>query len=404
MYDEEALILTCSRASCDRFRQLSVNKTRNMIMEALNAKCTLTATAPIESVAMDKTKGKSKGQIRTNRMLRIALLCLGVMSVLSLESKGNDQWEMGPFVKHGKPILSPKPESRFHCPVLDQEVRWEEQNVFNPAAVVKDGKVYLLYRADDKNPDLKWGRTCRIGLAYSEDGVNFTRHPEPVLYPDNDPWKQYEWEAGVEDLHIIEGEDGIYYMNYTTHNGEFDTVSVATSPDLYNWTKHGPAFLRQAGQIRGRTGVVVSQMKEGRPIAAKINGKYWMYYTHGCLLAWSDNLIDWVPVPGKAAWPGKGYEAGAIALLRDDGILLMTQSKHPSLGDWVLRQGLFDRHDLTRVLREQKEPFLYPEYDWEKRGFIRNATVSNGMVYFEGKWMLYYGAADRRIGLAVFSP
>lgn len=58
MYDEEALILTCSRASCDRFRQLSVNKTRNMIMEALNAKCTLTVTAPIASITVDDTKGE----------------------------------------------------------------------------------------------------------------------------------------------------------------------------------------------------------------------------------------------------------------------------------------------------------------------------------------------------------
>ena len=44
------------------------------------------------------------------------------------------------------------------------------------------------------NPALKWGRTCRIGLADSEDGIHFTRHPQPVLYPNNDPWKEYEWE------------------------------------------------------------------------------------------------------------------------------------------------------------------------------------------------------------------
>ena len=28
------------------------------------------------------------------------------------------------------------------------------------------------------------------------------------------------------------------------------------------------------------------------------------------------------------------------------------------------------------------------------------ATVANGLVYFKGEWLLYYGAADRHIGLA----
>jgi len=95
-------------------------------------------------------------------------------------------WGIGPFEKHPQPVLSPAPDSRFLCPVLGREVRWREQNVYNPAAVVRDGKVCLLYRADDRNPSLKWGRTCRIGLAWSEDGVRFTRHPAPVVHPDND--------------------------------------------------------------------------------------------------------------------------------------------------------------------------------------------------------------------------
>jgi len=263
---------------------------------------------------------------------------------------------------------------------------------------VRNGKVFLLYRADDKSPDLKWGRTCRIGLAYSEDGVNFTRHREPVLYPDNDSWKKYEWEGGCEDLHIIEGEDGTYYMNYTTWNGSSDIMSVATSRDLYRWIKHGPAF-RKAGKVGGRSGVVISRLEGNRLIATKINGRYWMYYTHPCALAWSDNLIDWTPA-GKSVWPG-GHEAGAVALLRDDGILLMfNATTWPSHGIWTLGQALIDRHDLTTVLRHQDLPFLYPERDWEKTGFIGRTTVANGLVYFKDKWLLYYGAADRVIGLA----
>jgi beta-1,2-mannosidase len=308
-------------------------------------------------------------------------------------------WEMGPFDKHRQAVLSPAPDSVFQCPILGKEVRWEGQNVYNPAAVVRDGKVYLFYRADDRNPALKWGRTCRIGMAWSEDGTNFTRHPTPVLYPDNDDWKNYEWEGGCEDLHIVESEDAAYYMNYTTWNGRSDTVSVASSRDLIHWTKHGPAF-QKAGKIGGRSGVVVSKLVGERLIAAKINDKYWMYYTHPCALAWSTNLIDWTPT-GKAVWPGGGREAGAIALLRDDGILLMTQGGHSKLGAWTLRQALIDRNDLTTVLQEQKEPFLWPEFVWEKDGFTGSTTVANTLVPFKGKWLLYYGAADRCVGLAI---
>ena len=132
---------------------------------------------------------------------------------------------------------------------------------------------------------MRWGRICRIGMATSDDGIHFTRHPAPVLYPDNDEWKQYEWEGGCEDLHVIEGEDGVYYMNYTTHTGQQhgikDTMSIATSRDLVHWTKHGPAFQKHdPDKVNGsRSGVVVSRRVGDRLIAAKIDGKYWMFYT-----------------------------------------------------------------------------------------------------------------------------
>jgi len=330
----------------------------------------------------------------------LILVCFHVCLVSADTEKGG--WEMGPFVKRKEPILRPTPNSRFQCPIRGREVRWEEQNVYNPAAIVRNGKVYLLYRADDKSPDLKWGRTCRIGLAWSDDGVKFTRHGKPVLYPDNDAWKENEWEGGCEDLHIIEGEDGLYYMNYTTWNGKRDTMSVATSRDLYHWIKHGPAFRKAAPKkvYGSRTGVVLSRHDRDRLIATKINDKYWMYYTHPCALAWSKNLIDWTPVE-KSVWSGS-HEAGALALWREDGILLMTQGGHHSLGAWVLRQALIDRNDLTSVLKESKVPFLYPEYPWEKKGMTAETTVSNGLIYFKGKWLLYYGAADRYIGLALY--
>ena len=109
------------------------------------------------------------------------------------------RWAIGPFVKLEKPVLSPNPKATFQCPILGKEVRWEEQNVYSPACVVKDGQVHLLYRAEGGNW-WKWRDqmlpTSRIGLAISRDGRTFTRHPTPVLYPDQGPMKDREWPFG----------------------------------------------------------------------------------------------------------------------------------------------------------------------------------------------------------------
>ena len=88
---------------------------------------------------------------------------------------------------------------------------WEEKDVFNPAAVVKDGLVHLIYRAEDTVG--RFAGTSRIGLATSRDGLHFDRRPQPVLFPDNDAFRRYEWEGGCEDPRVVETDDGRYVID-----------------------------------------------------------------------------------------------------------------------------------------------------------------------------------------------
>lgn len=101
------------------------------------------------------------------------------------------------FVRVNNPVLGPVKESSFHCPIQEKDVPWEGDHVFNPAAVVKSGSVYLFYRAEDDYGVGVGNHTSRIGLAVSLDGINFHRHG-PVLYPDHDEQKEHEWPGGVE--------------------------------------------------------------------------------------------------------------------------------------------------------------------------------------------------------------
>ena len=116
------------------------------------------------------------------------------------------------------------------------------------AAVVKDGKVYVLYRAEDKSGIGIGFRTSRLGLAESADGIQFSRRPSPVLFPGNDDQQKYEWPGGVEDPRVAVTEDGTYIVFYTQWNRELPRLGVATSRDLVNWTLVSRPLRRAAQQ------------------------------------------------------------------------------------------------------------------------------------------------------------
>ena len=344
-------------------------------------------------------------------------------------------WPIIANKKLPEPVLKPEPELLFFCPVSRKNVKWQFSNVYNPAAVVKDGKVHLVYRADDEPKGFKdiYGNemvTCRLGYAVSGDGISFVNRPVPVLYPDEDGFKKYEWDGGCQDLHIVEGEDRRYYMNYTAWTGSFDgkkeitpfcdTLHTAVSDDLINWKKCGPAFKDGADAAivnASRSGVIVTSLKDGRLIAKKLGGFYIMYYGHCGWIARSENLIEWKQVYGKdgkrvslfpnfisGTYAELSCEAGAAALLSEHGINYFFNAAKKTADnklEWTQGQALIDSGDISKVKDFIKQPSLKPEYDWEKSGYCEApAVVCNTIVRFNGKWLMYYGAADKYIGLA----
>src|SRR5256886_6865221 len=250
-------------------------------------------------------------------------------------------WMLGPFETPSlvNPVIAPSRTSQFRSPMNDSIVYWEAFATFNPAAVVRDGKVSVLYRAEDATGEMKIGHhTSRIGLAESADGLRFTRRSAPVLYPDNDAQASFEWPGGVEDPRIVETEDSTYVLTYTQWNRDVPRLAVATSRHLVHWTKHGPAFARAADgkylRVESKSGAILSRIAGDRIIATRVNRKYWMYFgVPDLLIATSDNLWDWAPLedmdgrPIKVLSPRPGYfdswlvEAGPPAPLPARGTL-----------------------------------------------------------------------------------
>src|SRR5881628_3194429 len=342
-------------------------------------------------------------------------------------------WTFGPFVKPAQvnPVITPNPASHFRSPMTDSVVAWEEYATFNPAAVVKDGKVFVLYRAEDASGEQQIGRhTSRLGLAESSDGLRFTRRGAPVLYPDTDAQRQYEWPGGVEDPRAVETDDGTYVLTYTQWNRDIPRLAVATSRDLIRWTKHGPAFGDTHGgkyrNLESKSGAIVCRSAGSRLIATRVNGKYWMYFNvPDILIATSDNLVDWTPLedpdgrPVKVLSPRPGYfdswlvEAGPPALLTEHGILLMYNAGNSeAYGDpglparvYTAGQALYDPRNPVKLIARSDAPFIRPTEPYERTGqYAAGTTFVEGLVPFDGRWYLYYGTADSRVAVAVWDP
>lgn len=363
------------------------------------------------------------------------VVSLGVASAVisTAASAQSRDWMFGPFEKPSQvnPIISPTGTATFLSPMTDSLVRWEELATFNPGATVKDGKVYLLYRAEDATGKREIGfHTSRLGLAESTDGLRFTRRAVPVLYPDKDLQARYEWTGGVEDPRIVEGEDGTYVLTYTQWNRDVPRLAVATSKDLVHWTKHGPAFAKaDSGKyLRSETksGAILTRAEGNRLVATRVNGKYWMYFNvPDILIATSDNLIDWSPLADKdgklvkVLSPRPGYfdswlvEAGPPAIMTDRGILLIYnagnsgQFGQAGLPERVYTggQALFDARNPIKLIARAEEPFIRPTEDYERTGqYKEGTTFVEGLVPFNGRWFLYYGTADSRVAVAVWDP
>jgi beta-1,2-mannosidase len=356
--------------------------------------------------------------------MKFYLLALcGLLFAISVSAQS---WMIGPFRKHNaaNPVLTPQSTTTFDDPIRNETVKWEAKDVFNPAAVVRNGKIYLIYRAEDMVG--KYNGTSRIGLATSTDGVHFKRMPKPVFYPDNDFMKKYEWEGGVEDPRVVEAEDGNYVMTYTAYDGDKARLCVAVSPDLMTWKKHGLAFgnfIKGGGEdYWSKSGSIVCRRIGSKLVATQINGKYWMYWgdKQQLFIAVSDDLINWYPLtkgdkslkvvaeyrPGNFDY--RVLEPGPPALLTAKGVILVYNGMNDGKsgdtnlpdGTYAAGQFLFSSDAPDRLIDRSKSYFMKPDQPYEITGQVNNVTFVESMVPYKGRWWLYYGTADSKIAVA----
>ncbi|KPI44851.1 uncharacterized protein AB675_2848 [Cyphellophora attinorum] len=294
-----------------------------------------------------------------------------------------------PFNKYsGNPILTPNPANN-----------WESTYLYNPTAIVLNETIFLLYRAQNES------KTSSIGLAWSTDGVNFTRLAEPILYA-TEPWEQI---GGTEDPRIVR-INNTFYMTYTAFDNSSAQLCMASSTNLLNWTKTPPLIDVPSPRLNhSKSGAIVSE-----PTA---DGLYHMYFGDSFFYhATSPDLRNWTALPPDnyfAAplnpWENRLIEPGPAPIKTRDGYPQNQYSVGQMLIDPTLSflpnitvpDGTYQPALRNGPVARVQNPLLVPEASNEQTGQVDQVVFAEGLVQFKGKWYLYFGQGDSELGVAI---
>ena len=317
----------------------------------------------------------------------------------------------------GNPIVSPNPDNP-----------WENLVTCNPGVIYDGGKFRMLYRAAGDDED----HVIRFGLAESEDGFHFTRVSDrPVFGPSADGP-----DGGcVEDPRIVKFGK-FFYVTYAfrpyppgrywtfAHDEVRYPESDEYSPKAWAMSL-GNTGLAMTKDFRSfqRLGRLTSPMLDDRDVILfpeKIGGKYVLMHRPkeyvgadygveypSIWLKFSDDLLDWQDKPSyllitgrKGTWEEK-IGGSTPPILTDEGWLVIYHGvADGGLSQYRVGAMLLDREDPLKVIARLPEPILEPEYEYETKGFYNGCVFPTGNVVVDGTLYVYYGAADKYVGVA----
>ena len=320
---------------------------------------------------------------------------------------------------------------------------FEVVGAFNPGAVRAGGEVVLLVRVAERPREKRPGFTALPrwepggGLATDwvadadliavdprvvrrrADGLvrlTFTSHLRVVRCGDGRavrevtditfrPHGETE-EFGVEDPRITP-LNGRYYFTYVAVSRHGPATALASTADFRTFDRHGVIFCPENKDVVlfpepiGGTYAALHRPVCGTPFTRP---EMWV--------ARSPDLTHW-GAHAPLALAGGDWQSGRVGAgpppLRVPGgwLVIYHGNRHPThpgeVGEYAAGALLLDAADPTRVLKQTPEPFMRPEADFERSGFVPGVVFPTGVVEDGGSLLVYYGAADGATAVAEFS-
>ena len=293
----------------------------------------------------------------------------------------------------GNPIIQPKPEHG-----------WESKAVFNPAALYEDGKVHLVYRAMSED------NTSVLGYACSKDGFIFEERLDKPIYVPRENFEKKRvpnGNSGCEDPRLTRLNNDLY-MCYTAFDGKSEPrvalTSIAVSDFLAkHWNWASPVLISPPSVADKDAALFPKKIKGKYAILHRLDTSIWLDLVDSLSFEegrWIKGNIIMRSHQEQPLAEKIGIAAPPIETKYGWLLLYHIVSQKGSHRYYYVSAALLDVDDPTHVIARRGTPLFEPEVPYEKEGQVAEVVFPCGAVVINDRLFVYYGGADKVIGVA----
>lgn len=221
------------------------------------------------------------------------------------------------------------------------------------------------------------------------------------------PQSEFE-EYGIEDPRVTKIDD-VYYITYVAVSRHGACTCLASTSDFKEFRRHGIVFPSENKDV-----LLFPQTFDGQYVAIHRPNPRYHFSAPEMWLARSPDLVHWgqhaILHSGRRHWESGRVGGGAPPLRTKSGWLVVYHGSLQArdnrvagdVGEYGAGAMLLDLDDPARVIGNTREPFMTPEFEFEKSGFVNNVVFPTGVVTRDDRVQIYYGAADTCVGLVEF--
>ena len=320
-------------------------------------------------------------------------VCVAYVSLYDLlktmDLKIDNDWKFKRYIHN--PIISPKENNK-----------WESKATFNPSAISLGGKIHLVYRT------LSDDNTSFVGYASTKDGFRISERLDLPIYSPREDFEMKKipnGNSGCEDPRLTKIGKNIYicYTAYDSINPPKVALSMISEKDFlahkFNWSK--PLLITPEGLDDKDACIFPNKFKDGFFVLHRVNNEICGDYLKSLDLAGGRvNKCIRIIGPRTNTWDSNKVGITSSPIKTKYGWLLLYHGVSKGHGTYRVGALLLDLKDPAIVLSRTSDPIFAPQEDYEKVGIVNNVVFPCGMVVRGKKLFIYYGGADKVVGVA----